>query len=105
MSHWRGKSYPVGTRVQHRNGYIFVKTDDGKLMAEGRRNWEIQRGELKEGDKVYHLDGDRTNNNIRNLAKIHFNTTKFVLLKESRILWLPKIRVIDSKSGKVLVNS
>lgn len=105
MSHWRGRSYPAGTKVQHRNGYIFVKTDDGKLVAESRRQWELQRGDLQEGDRVFHLDGDRTNNRISNLAKVHFNTTKFVMLKESKVLWMPRIRTIDKRTGKVLVNS
>lgn len=84
------RSYAVGTKVQRRNGYIFVKTDDG-LIAESRRNWELQKGELKPGDKVFHIDGDRTNNRIGNLAKIHYNQTKFVFLKESKVLWRPKL--------------
>ncbi len=50
----------------------------------------MQRGELKEGDKVFHIDGDRTNNRITNLAKVHYNQVKFVMLKESKILWMPK---------------
>lgn len=106
---WRGNSYPQGTRVQHRNGYIFVKVqnDEGemKLMAEGRRVWELRHGPLEPGDKVYHMDGDRTNNDVRNLAKIHFNQTKFTFLKESKVLFMPTIRVLDKKTGKVLVNS
>lgn len=105
MASWHGRSYPTGTKVQHRNGYIFVKTDEGKLIAESRRIWELQRGELKEGDRVFHIDGDRTNNNIRNLAKVHYNQTKFLMLKESKILWMPTIRTIDKRTGKVLVNS
>jgi len=89
-SMWRG-AYPTGTKVQHRNGYIFVKTDEGRLMAESRRVWELQRGELLPGDRVFHIDGDRTNNKISNLAKVHYNQTKFVMLKESKILWMPKV--------------
>ncbi len=85
---WKGRQYPVGARVQHRNGYIVVKTPDG-MMAESRRVWELQRGPLVEGDRVFHLDGDRTNNNIRNLAKIHFRQTKFKMLPTSRVLWIP----------------
>jgi hypothetical protein len=104
-----GKGYPLGTRVQHRTGYIVVKveTDGGdvKMMAESRRMWELHRGDLAPGDRVFHMDGDRTNNNIRNLAKIHFNQTKFVLLKESKILFMPTIRTLDKKTGRVLVNS
>ena len=90
MAQWQGRSYPTGTKVQHRNGYIFVKTGEGKLMAESRRVWELQRGPLQEGDRVFHVDGDRTNNKISNLAKVHYNQTKFVMLKESKILWMPK---------------
>lgn len=85
---WRGQRHQIGTRVQYRNGYIRVKTKEG-MVPENRRTWELHNGDLVEGDKVYHLDGDRTNNNIRNLAKIHFNTTKFTMLKESRVLWKP----------------
>lgn len=89
-----GTNYPIGTKVQHRNGYIRVKIEDGEgkpeWEAESRRVWELQRGDLEEGDRVFHLNGDRTNNHISNLAKVHFNTTKFVFLKSSRILHFPK---------------
>lgn len=109
MSQWKVHSYPMGTRVQHRTGYIFVKVQDDegnlKLMAESRRVWELKQGPLEPGDRVFHMDGDRTNNDIRNLAKIHFNQTKFMFLKQSKILFMPTIWVIDKKTGKVLVNS
>lgn len=88
--------HEIGTKVQHRNGYIKVKVEgeDGRpgWQAESRRNWEMQRGDLQEGDRVFHIDGDRTNNRVGNLAKVHFNNTKFVFLKSSRILWAPKRR-------------
>lgn len=117
MAKHYGRNYALGTRVQHRNGYIFVKATDEegnpKLIAEGRRVWELTRGPLEEGDRVFHLNGDRTNNKIGNLAKVHFSSIKFVFLKESRVLWSPKrgpallptIRTLDKKTGKVLVNS
>lgn len=118
MSGYQGKSYPVGTRVQHRNGYIVVKveTDDGsaRMMAESRRVWELKKGPLDAGDRVFHIDGNRTNNDIKNLAMVHFNQTKFTFLKTSKILFmpttkssyvLPEIRTIDKKTGKVLLNS
>lgn len=90
MACWQGRSYPLGTRVQHRNGYIVVKTEDG-MISEGRRVWELSKGDLAPGDRVFHSDGDRTNNNPNNLVKVHFNATKFVMLKESKVLWLPKL--------------
>lgn len=89
-------NYPVSTKVQHRNGYIKVKIegDDGKPRweAESRRVWELQRGPLSPGDRVFHVDGDRTNNRITNLAKVHYNEVKFVFLKQSRVLFMPKIK-------------
>lgn len=102
--HWSGKSYPLGTRVQHRNGYIVVKTDEG-MMAESRRQWELQRGALEPGDRVFHIDGDRTNNRISNLAKVHYNQTRFTMLKKSKVLWMPTIRTLNKKTRRVLVNS
>src|SRR5713226_492836 len=97
MSGWEGRSYPLGTKVQYRSGYIVVKTEDG-MVPESRRIWELQKGELQAGDRVFHIDGDRTNNRISNLAKIHYNQTKFVMLKESKILWMPKILAESKKS-------
>lgn len=104
MTHWSGRSYPVGTKVQYRNGYIVVKTGDG-MIAESRRVWELSRGPLEAGDRVFHIDGDRTNNKIHNLAKVHYNQTKFTMLKESKVLWMPTIKTIERKTGKVLLNS
>lgn len=91
MASWQGKSYPLGTRVQYRSGYIQVKTAEG-MVTEARRVWELTNGELEEGDRVFHLDGDRTNNRIGNLAKVHFNQVKFKMLKESKVLWMPTSR-------------
>lgn len=117
---WMGRSYPAGTRVQHRSGYIVVKvvSDDGeeKMMAESRRVWELRRGPLEPGDRVFHIDGDRTHNDIKNLAMVHFNQTKFVVLQNSKILYLPpsnpkytslipSIKTLDKKTGKVLADS
>jgi hypothetical protein len=99
---WNGRGYRPGTRVQHKNGVIFVKTEDG-VMVESRRVWELTKGELSEGDKVYHIDGDRTNNKPNNLAKIHFNATKFVMLKESKVLWATPEKLNAQKNGKILI--
>lgn len=101
MSGWSGKSYPVGTRVQYRSGYIQVKTGDG-MVAESRRVWELSLGELEPGDRVFHIDGDRTNNRISNLAKIHYNQVKFKMLKASKILWMPKTIGRRDRTNEVL---
>lgn len=116
--------------MQYRTGYIVVKVEnekgEAKMMAESRRVWELHHGELEAGDRVFHCDGNRTNNNIGNLAMVHFNQTKFVALKQSRMLqpwgevWgtgrrplpstkssliLPILRTVEKKTGRVLVNS
>lgn len=91
----------IGTKVQHRNGYIHVKIrdDDGKpkWVAEGRRVWELKYGELEEGDRVFHTNGDRTDNRPGNLAKVHFNNVKFIFLKKSRVLYTPTTRLMSRK--------
>lgn len=82
--------YPVGTRTQHRNGYIYVKVvaDDGneRLMSEARRVWELHHDTLEDGDRIFHTNGDRTDNRIQNLAKVHFNQTKYVFRGRAGIL-------------------
>jgi hypothetical protein len=88
------RRYPIGAKVMSRNDYIRVKIEedgDVKWEAESRRTWELQRGPLQDGDRVFHIDGDRTNNRIGNLARVHFNDKKFTFLKESKVLYLPKI--------------
>lgn len=118
MASWHGRSYPVGTKVRHRNGYVFVKVENddsgAKMMAESRRIWELTHGPLEEGDRVFHINGNREDNSVKNLAMVHFNQTKFKFYKSSEILYmpstkvavlLPTMRTLDKKTGKVLVNS
>lgn len=90
---WQGRGYKLGERVQYRDGYIKVKaeTDDGeaKMIPESWRIWDLHFGDKDpriEGDRVFHKNGDRTNNAPTNLGKIHFNETKFVFLKQKRML-------------------
>lgn len=87
--------YRPGSRVQHKTGYVHIKKQEGGWVAEHRFVAEMlgdatgKSGELKEGEKVYHLDGTKDRNDPRNIIRIQFNTTKFVLA-ERRILWEPK---------------
>lgn len=86
----------VGTVVQYRNGYVKVKIEDdeGKptWQARSRRNWELKHGTLEEGDRVFHIDGNRENDDPRNLAKVHFNAVKFVVLNKARVLYDPAVQ-------------
>lgn len=87
------KNYPVGTKVQHRNRYIFVKCD-GEKKWKAEHRWVMEQKvlgrDLEEGERVYHRDGDRENNQPANLVAIKFATTKYVFLKKSRVLYIPK---------------
>lgn len=101
-SHWSTGAREIGSRVQYRTGYITVKVvnNDGeeKIMAESRRVWELHHGELEAGDRVFHCNGDRTDNRIQNLAMVHFNQTKFIVLKQS--LKLPSWDEVWGKGRK-----
>lgn len=93
--------YEIGTKVQQKNGVINVKIGKSRWISEGRYNWITQKGQLKEGQRVYHLNGDVTDNNPANLVPIQFNTKKFVILKTSRVLYTPKSsKMIDEIQRK-----
>lgn len=93
MLNWFRGRKPVGAVVQHRDGYAYVKTEEG-WIAEHRivAALKVERRELMTGEKVYHKDGNRENNKPDNLAVIRFNTTKYRLLPAPRLLFMPKAR-------------
>lgn len=73
-------SYPVGTQIQQENGYIKIKTADNKWQGMGA-HLLIQAGiKLQEGDRVFFADGDRTNLRIENLRRIHFSSTRYIMV-------------------------
>lgn len=87
-----GRGYEIGIRVQQKNHVIQVKVGNAKWMPESRYNWAVEKGEIPEGVKIYHRDGNVENNDTDNLIDIQFNTRKYVALKTSRILYVPKAR-------------
>lgn len=108
----RMQSYPIGTKRQQKTGRVEVKVldDNGKPKweAEARRLWELYHGELKPGDRVFLIRGTGSKIERGNLTMIHFRTAdqdKFKVLAHTRILYMPIIRTIDKRTGKVLVNS
>lgn len=89
----RMRNYPAGSKVQHTTGYVHVKGTDGKWKSEHRWIAELQilDRELEPGERVFHKDGSRAHNDPGNLVVIRFSTAKFVPLKRSKVLFIPKM--------------
>jgi len=96
-------NYPTGSRIKTRAGYVFIKMTSGKWKSEHRFNMENSKlhRELREGERVFHLNGDREDNSPNNLINIQFNTTPFRLLNHREILFIPKITEYELKKRKV----
>ena len=90
----RGLRYPVGSLIQRRDGYIFIKTETGKMIAEHR--WvaqeKIKHRPLREGEVVIRLTPDRTLNKPENLVVVQHSLTKFEKLPRPNIIYIPKMR-------------
>jgi hypothetical protein len=93
MSYEKMRNYPVGSKVQHTTRYVFVKGSEGKWKSEHRWMAELKllNRELEEGERVFHKDGVKDNNNPDNLVVIKFSTAKFVPMKKSKVLFIPKV--------------
>jgi len=65
----RGKRYQVaGTKHAHRDGYVMIKTEDGRVIAEHRYVMEQHLGRrLARGETVHHVNGVRDDNRLENL--------------------------------------
>lgn len=83
------RKYPAGSIIQQKTGYIFIKTRDGKWVSEHRYNYQQHIRPLKEGERVFHKNGDREDNETRNLVAIQFPTTRYALLPRRRIMFIP----------------
>lgn len=92
----RISNYPAGTIIQNKTGYIHVKQPNGKWIGQGRLNYIKEHGHLSDDQRVYHIDGDRTNNSEENLVAITFSTTRFQLLPQRRIMFMPKLKPAPS---------
>jgi hypothetical protein len=86
--------YPVGTQVENKNGYVKVKISAGKWEGLGAHLLKEAGVNIVEGDRVFFADGNRLNRSVENLRRIHFNSTKFVLLARSRPIFIPKLEPI-----------
>jgi len=81
----------TGTRIQRRDGYVFIKTEEG-LVAEHRwiASQRILGRELRKGECVIRRLPDRMDNSPENLVVVQHRLTKFVLLPHSRVIYVPK---------------
>lgn len=100
MQWFRGRK-PVGTVVQHRDGYIYVKTEKG-WVAEARLVAELKlvKRELEPGEKVFHRNGTRDENEPGNLVVIRFNMTKYQFLPSARLIHLPKPQITEKEIAR-----
>lgn len=83
--------YWTGTRIQRRDGYVFLKTEQG-MVAEHR--WVaaekiLGRG-LRAGEVVLRKMPKRDDNRPENLVVVQHSLTKFIMLPKSRVIYLPK---------------
>lgn len=66
---------PIGTERLKRDGYVYVKIQDGKLNKNWKQKhiilWEKHNGPLPKGHVVIFADGDRTNITIENLILVN----------------------------------
>jgi hypothetical protein len=82
--------YLPGTLVQRRDGYVFLKTHNGHMMAEHRWMATMHLGRpLKEGEVVIRRKPDRLNNKWENLVVVQHSLTKFQYLPTSRVIYVP----------------
>lgn len=93
--------YPEGAVIQEKNGYIKVKTKQG-WISQGRLHYQQANGTLEKEQRVFHIDGDRTNNDTDNLVAIRFNPARFQLLPHRRIMFMPKLKAAPSARALAL---
>ena len=84
---WKGGKYT------NKNGYIELNIN-GKHFTEHRYIWEKHNGKIPKGWIIHHLNGNRSDNRIENLATMprkRHSPTKIIEPYRERILQLEKI--------------
>ena len=86
----RGLRYTVGTLIQQKSGYVFIKTEEG-MKAEHR--WVAEQKmlgrHLRKGEVVVRKTPDRTLNTPANLVVVQHNLERFKYLPHPNILYVP----------------
>lgn len=87
----RGEKHAIGTLIQRRDGYVFLKTETG-MVAHHRwvAEHKLLQRPLKEGEVVVRKWPDRLNNSPENLVVVRHNLTKFRKLPRPYIIYVPK---------------
>lgn len=85
-------NYPVGSKVQHTTRYIHIKQANGKWQSEHRWMMEQKKlgRKLEEGERVFHMNGVKDDNDISNLVVIKFSTIRYKPLARRVVLFVPK---------------
>lgn len=86
--------YPKGTEVQEKSGRVKIKissdSNGSKWIGRARFNYmKAYKIDLTDSHRVFHMDGDLTNDNPKNLAAIKFSGIRYALTT-SKVLWMPK---------------
>jgi len=93
----RGLRYPAGSLIQRRDGYVFIKTDQG-MKAQHR--WVAEHmmlgRSLRKGEVVVRRSPDRTLNTAANLVVVQHRLERFKYLPHPNIIYIP------AKKQKVL---
>jgi hypothetical protein len=67
MAHTRKR---IKYRWKSPDGYIHISTDVGEIIGEHRHVWECAHGPIPDGYQIHHIDRDRSNNKLWNLAAL-----------------------------------
>jgi len=70
--HWRGGERSL------RQGYVRVRKPDGSRDLEHRVVWEAKYGPIPKGLHVHHLNGDKTDNRLKNLALLNNDAHQYL---------------------------
>lgn len=93
-------------RSKNVHGYIMCKVN-GKYIQESRYIWEqYYKKPIPKGWQVHHLDGDKTNNDIKNLyacSKYNHMSNHFLIILQDRIKGLQKeIKILKNHNPFLL---